>query len=218
MREWIDVAPDLRITGSGGAWIVSAATLVLADLHIGYARAARRRGGWLPAIESSDRLATRVLAAMEAVKASRLVIAGDLRHSTRDVDALELAEVDAVLDALRERHDVLVVAGNHDRGSDYARSVVIGAFDVTHEPPDVLPARWTICGHVHPTTTIRDATGAAVRYPCALVGNRTVVLPAFSEWAGGVRGRRLFERLPGAEWQRYVIASNRVVDADALTR
>lgn len=206
------ITPFLRVTAEGGAWLPDASALVVADVHVGYARAARRRGGWLPTdAESPARLAARLLEACSRVGASRLVVAGDLRHSTRDVDDAERAEVHDLLAMLRERLDgVDVVAGNHDRGESWATSLLVGDVEVLHAPPDAAPPRWTICGHLHPRTTVRDETGASLRVPCALVGERVVVLPAFTEWAGGLAAGRARRAIGWGAWREVVCAGGRV--------
>jgi uncharacterized protein len=217
MRPWIEVAPGLRFTADGAAWLPDEAAAVIADVHVGYARAARRRGGYLPAVEGAAALAGRVLALAGRVGARRLVIAGDLRHSTRDVDAAELAEVATFLDRLSALERVELVSGNHDRGAAGMVPLVrLGDVDVVHEPPAAAPERWTVCGHLHPSTTVRDETGAGARYPCALAGPRTLVLPAFTEWAGGSRVSRLAARLPAGEWRRLVIAGGMVVEVERV--
>ena len=208
------VAPALHLTAEGAAWLPDERTIVVADLHIGYARAARRRGGYLPGVETAGTLAARVLAIADRLGARRLVVAGDLRHSTRDADAEELAEVAEFLERLSTIERVDAVAGNHDRGavgmSDRVRT---GEFDIVHAPPHAVPERWTICGHLHPSAMVRDETGAGARYPCALVGPRIVVLPAFSSWAGGTTTGRLLASLPAGEWRRYAVGGGVVVEA-----
>src|SRR5688500_15005733 len=200
MPDTIEVAPGLALTGHGAAWLPDHATLIVADVHLGYARAARRRGGWLPPGEDAEASASRLLDAAGDVGATHVVVAGDLRHSTRDVDAGELAEVRRFLALVGAAARVTLLPGNHDRHAATlyaglaaltAEPLALGAFDVAHEPPASEPSRWTICGHLHPSTEVRDATGAGARYPCALVGPHVVVLPAFSDWAGGVRAGRL---------------------------
>ena len=206
------ITADLALTPDGAAWLPQESTLVVADVHVGYARAARRRGGWLPTdAESPAKLAARMLTACARVGATRLVIAGDLRHSTRDVDEAERAEVAALLAALGHGlARVDVVAGNHDSGDDTPRELVLGDVTIVHEPPSSPPERWTICGHLHPTTTLRDETGASLRVPCALVGERTVVLPAFTEWAGGVTAGRARRAIGWGDWRQIVCAAGRV--------
>jgi len=204
------IAPDVALTADGAAWLPGERTLVVADVHVGYARAARRRGGWLPDVETPEALAARLLAAAARVGAARLVIAGDLRHSTRDVDAAERAEVAALLERVRAVLPVDVVAGNHDRGDRSPMSLAVGAVDVVHEPPAAPPGRWTVCGHLHPRTTLRDETGASLRVRCALVGECTIVLPAFTDWAGGLAAGRARRAIGWGEWRELVCAGGRV--------
>jgi uncharacterized protein len=213
------VTPSLHLTADGAAWLPDASALVVADIHVGYARAARRRGGWLPTdAESPARLAARLLAACARVGATRLVIAGDLRHSTRDVDDAERAEVAELLGALRGTLAAVdVVAGNHDRGEAWATSLLVGDVEVLHAPPAAPPERWTICGHLHPRTTLRDETGASLRVPCALVGERTVVLPAFTEWAGGLAAGRARREIGWGEWREVICAGGRAWEVPRIT-
>lgn len=220
MPSLIDVAPGIALSGHAGAWLPDRRTLVVADVHVGYARAARRRGGWLPDVERGADAAARLLDAVRDLGVRRVVIAGDLRHSTRDVDDAELAEVADLIGRVRAACDVTVVPGNHDRRGDeaYARAgaeVVAAPLDlgvavVAHEPPAAPPGRWTVCGHLHPAVELRDETGAGARYPCALVGPNVVVLPAFGRWAGGVAGARLRRLLFEAEWRAHAITDGEV--------
>ena len=210
---WIDIVTGLRITAHGAAWLPEHGTAVIADVHLGYARAARRRGGYLPNVEDAEALSARVLAMTNALGTRRLVIAGDLRHSTRDVDDGERAEVSAFLDRLSSLEQVELVAGNHDRGSkNMSPAVQIGDIDIRHVPPGTAPERWTICGHIHPSAVLHDETGASARFPCAMAGSRILVLPAFTTWAGGTRVARLMKQLPPGEWRRFVIGGGGVVE------
>lgn len=216
MQPWIEVGPDVRVTGDGAAWLPREATLVVADLHVGYEIAAQRRGGYLPPVASGAELGRQLVTAASSVGATRLVIAGDLRHSTRDMDARELAELRALADAVRARLRLDLVLGNHDRGGamigEAVRSLRVGEVDIVHEPPSVAPARWTICGHLHPRVTLRDETGASARYRCAMVGERTVVLPAWSDWAGGAEARRLLRDLAPGSWRLLPMTGGMVAD------
>ena len=217
MRRWIEVGPGLRLTGDGAAWLPASATLFLADVHVGYELAARRRGGYLPPVQRGAVVGAQLAAMARELSVTRLVIAGDLRHSTHDVDDFERAELAQFAAALAGGVLLDVVVGNHDRGgSIVGRSVPgpmrLGDVDIRHEPPTVRPACWTLCGHLHPRVTVRDETGAAARYPCALVGERVVVLPAFSEWAGGSSAGRLLESLPPGEWRALPLSGGHIAD------
>src|SRR5687768_10461984 len=168
MPPLLTVAPGLALSGHGGAWLPASRTLVVADVHVGYARAARRRGGWLPDVERGADAAVRLLDAVRDLGARHVVIAGDLRHSTRDVDDAELAEVADFLARVAAAAAVTIVPGNHDRGGAAAYAAAgaaiarapldLGDAHVAHEPPAAPPAVWTICGHLHPAVELRDET------------------------------------------------------------
>lgn len=64
---------------------------------------------------------------------------------------------------------------------------------------------------------VADTFGAltppqAARYPCALVGENVIVLPAFSEWAGGTSAGRLLESLPPGEWRALPVSGGQIAD------
>ncbi|MEO7454957.1 MAG: metallophosphoesterase, partial [Gemmatimonadaceae bacterium] len=185
-------------------------------VHLGYDLAARRRGGYLPGTTSGEAAGTRIVALAADYEADHVVVAGDLRHSTRDVDDAERAEVSQFARAIERECTLTIVRGNHDAGDAIAglgeTTVRIGDVDITHVPPAALPERPVICGHLHPRITVRDETGTGVRYPCVLEGARTVVLPAFSEWAGGVEAARLVRTLPHAEWRALPVHDGLIAD------
>ena len=217
MQRWIEIAPGLRLTGDGAAWLPDARTIVVADVHVGYELAAQRRGGYLPPVERGAVVGGRLRDLALEFEATRIVIAGDLRHSTRDVDRFEQDELARFEEALGADIVLDVVRGNHDRGGTIVGCETVGALrigqvDVVHVPPAVTPDRWTVCGHLHPRTTLRDETGASARFPCALVGDRVVVLPAFSRWAGGSAATRLLDVLPAGPWRAIPISEGRIAD------
>jgi uncharacterized protein len=217
MRRWIEVAPGLRLTGDGAAWLPEPRTIVVADVHVGYELAAQRRGGYLPPVEHGATVGARLRAMAAELDATRVVIAGDLRHSTRDLDDLERDELSRLEAALGTGLLLDVVRGNHDRGGTIVGHETMGALrvgdvDIVHEPPATMPERWTVCGHLHPRTTLRDETGASARFPCALVGERVIVLPAFSRWAGGTSVGRLLGALPRGEWRAIPMCDGSIAD------
>lgn len=217
MHGWLEIAPGLRLTGDGTAWLPDEKALVIADVHVGYELAAQRRGGYLPPIHRGAVVGARVRALALALVVERVIVAGDLRHSTRDLDAFERSELGDFAQAIGDDIVLEVVLGNHDRGGaivgrETTGTLPVGPFDIGHVPPTVAPHRWTICGHLHPRITVRDETGASARYPCALVGERLAVLPAFSDWAGGTSAGRLLRSLPPGAWRAYPVSEGVITD------
>jgi uncharacterized protein len=217
VNRWIEIAPGIRLTGDGAAWLPGERTLVVADVHVGYELAAQRRGGYLPPVDQGAVVGARLREMANELAALRLVIAGDLRHSTRDLDDLERAELARLVDAVGTGIVLDVVRGNHDRGGtivgrETTGTLRVGDVDVVHVPPASTPERWTVCGHLHPRTTLRDETGAAARFPCAMVGERMIVLPAFSRWAGGASAGRLLDALPAGAWRAIPISDGSIAD------
>jgi uncharacterized protein len=217
VQRWIEIAAGLRLTGDGAAWLPDARTIIVADVHVGYELAAQRRGGYLPPVQRGAAVGDRLRGMATELEATRVVIAGDLRHSTRDVDQFERDELARLEASLGAGIVLEVVRGNHDRGGtlvgrETAGVLRIGEVDVVHAPPTTTPSRWTVCGHLHPRTTLRDETGASARFPCALVGDHVIVLPAFSRWAGGVSATRLLHLLPAGPWRAIPMSGGHIAD------
>jgi putative SbcD/Mre11-related phosphoesterase len=197
---------DWLLTPERAAVHLPTATAVIADLHLGYAEARRRRGEALPVVRPAEALAPlRAVFARHAVRA--LVIAGDLFE-----EAWSATDAAAVQDWLAAQGVELagVVPGNHDRrlpreGSGLPVSpegVVLGRWRIVHGDGE-LPAGWLVHGHFHPWLR-----WGRVSVPCYLLGRRRIVLPAFSHDAAGVN-------VLGGPWEGYrcaAIAEGEVLD------
>lgn len=185
LDEWL-------LTPQRAAVHLPTATAVLADLHLGYDEARRRRGEAIPSQGLGglgDTLAT--LRAVHGAK--RLVIAGDL---CEDASGLALLPDLVALVGQQGLELTAVVPGNHDRGlARHAATlplapegVQLGGWLVLHGDGP-LPAGRRVMGHFHP----RLRWGPRVSASCYLVGPDQLVLPAFSRDAAGedvLRSRR----------------------------
>lgn len=201
----IDLGDDLCLVAPGGAYVPSARALVVADLHAGYVQTLQRRGYTLPA-QRDDALLARLRAMLSAVDVARVIVAGDLVHGRPAFATREGARspLDALLDALDGRA-LVVVPGNHDRGSDdllTRRGVAmtdaceLGAHTVMHgdEGADRLRGERAlaiarggrlIVGHVHPALSLDDGAGARGRVPAFAYAPGLVCLPALAPLARG---------------------------------
>ncbi len=203
-------------------------TAVVADLHLGYDEARRRRGEAVP--EES------MLAQLEPLgrilceyRIGYLVLAGDLLEEANCRDALALFEKWCREKALQQ---IALVPGNHDEGlqaylaSDspltiHSQGARVAEWQVVHgEAP--LPDGLSVQGHVHPcvrwspkrrtirlrSTRSRIASGT-IDASCYLSDSRRLILPAYSQEAAGVNV------LSSRRWHSFrchAIAGDRVVD------
>lgn len=207
------VHTDWLLTPERAAVHLPMATAVIADLHLGYGEVRQRGGEAVPDAGLDDAVAVlKALSARQEVR--RLVIAGDLFEDGRCGTLLKklLTWLDAKGVEL-----AAVVPGNHDRGLPRASSSLpvyphgfdVGGWRVVHGDGE-LPRGQVVLGHWHPCFR-RDGLTAA----CYLVGQRSLILPAFSPDAAGVNVLRQ------RRWQRHrcaVIAGERVLDFGPLNR
>jgi putative SbcD/Mre11-related phosphoesterase len=191
----LEISKGLYAHASGALWLPGERTLLVADVHLGYAWAQRRRGQLGPLTEGGVR--EKLMGVVSAVEPRRLVIIGDLVHASRP-GAQEREVVEATLRTLATDREVLLVRGNHDHafGRDFSHAPVRlipfwGGESVTAVHGDrprefPLPMGHTlVVGHWHPSVSIADSAGATLRLPVFLRWPEAVVLPAFSPFAAG---------------------------------
>lgn len=172
--------------------VLAGNALVVADLHLGRARASAVEAPVGDGADVLDRLESLLVDHDPAT----LVVAGDLLHSFDRVPRGVVDRLDDLRRAARESGTrPVVVPGNHDTMLDSVwdgpttdayrldgeTAVVHG-----HETPAVEAERYLL-GHDHPTIEIEG-----VRRPCWLrgpagpAGTEVVMLPAFTRFASGV--------------------------------
>jgi len=200
------LAPDLVLDARRAVFLSETKTLVVADLHLGYVWAHRHGGNLLPLSASDDSL-PRLMNLVESYAPREMVLLGDIVH--RAVPVAELKrELRESLCALGERVELRLVAGNHDRrlapllaecgvATDLLREMECGPHLLTHgDGADMSRANAqraaasarggrVLIGHEHPAITISDQVATTAKVPCFLVGERVLMLPAFSAWAAG---------------------------------
>lgn len=187
----------MRFDPVGGLWVEEGRTLLVADLHLGYAWAQRRRGELGPVVEGGAR--ERLLALVEAGRPERVVLVGDIVHAPRPA-AEERRMIEETLRELGKRAELVCVLGNHDRAfaEEFAEFPAVREWRtegvrVIHG--DELPGGpeegvVTVVGHFHPVVKVKTASGASQRMAAFLEGRGLVVLPAFSGFSTGCDMRR----------------------------
>lgn len=178
----IEVSP---VVGEAAATVAlpSGIAVVIADYHAGLERDLRYRDG--VSVHSRERERRhRLLAIIEEVDASSLIVVGDLMHSIGDPTYSERTELEALVDHLPDELDVTVVKGNHDgQLEDWLEGVtvhqapgtVVDGLAISHghtwPPAAALSADVLVIGHEHPRVRLEDAVGGSTVHRVWLRGH-----------------------------------------------
>jgi metallophosphoesterase superfamily enzyme len=174
----------------------AAAALVVADVHAG--RAAATNVGIL--LDERGDLLERLNAAVAATDPETVVFAGDLCHRFGAPSERTAGTVRALAGAVRAAGaNPVAVAGNHDGGlEDVWPGPVHDAYRLPddtlvchgHEAPEADAKRY-VCGHLHPAIEIEGRKRDCFLWdPTGYRGRPTLVVPAFSTFAAGLRIER----------------------------
>ena len=190
----IEVMPGVKLNAQQCLWLPDDATVVVADLHIGYESALEADGIHIPRVQTAT-IQESLHGIMDRYSPERLVVLGDLKHEFSRNLGQELRDVRRVLDDIGSYMEIVLVKGNHD---NYLENIVSRievpvvekytqagfTFVHGHAPCSDRPL---VMGHEHPSVKIVDRVGAYLKLPC-FVHLRTegiLVLPAFSPLASG---------------------------------
>jgi putative SbcD/Mre11-related phosphoesterase len=191
----VQLAPGRFAHASGALWMPGISTALVADAHLGYAWAQRRRGELGPLTDGG--VGEKLFGMVADLHPETVVFVGDLVHAP-GAEGEEKAEIESVLRSLGAQADLVVVRGNHDRklASDFGHMVLRiverwrgpGVIALHGDDLDRAAAKTNhlVVGHWHPAVTIHDDAGAERKLPAFLSAPRVTVLPAFSPFAGGV--------------------------------
>lgn len=189
MSRLLELADGRWAHASGALWLPAASALLIADLHLGYGWAQRRRGELGPVADEA--IAGRLGTLLDELAPRTLVFLGDFVHAPSPA-AEERQAIAKVLALVAARAEVVIVRGNHDRkfARDFGcpvreewRSEGILAVHGDRLPP--IETEHLILGHFHPVLSLRDAGGAKRRLPVFAFTRQTTILPAFSAFAAG---------------------------------
>ncbi len=194
------IDPGIVVDARRAVWIPEERTLLVADVHLGYAWVERRRGLLLP-LAPEDTL-ERLMELVSDYSPRACVFLGDTLHAAAELDVLTM-EVRRLAERMSDRCEIRFVLGNHDQqlpkmlgrmglnlpcGETFScgRHLLLHG----HRAWPAPDAGWTFQGHEHPAVTLGDGVTTTLKAPCFLVGRRRLVLPAFSTWAAGQAWRR----------------------------
>lgn len=161
--------------------------LAVADLHFGYELSQRAAGNLFP-LWGMQSVRERLDDLLGDYQPTQLLLLGDLVH-----DRAAGREFASLVDGLRSETEVILIAGNHDRGLghvDLVESWASDGFFFHHghwesERTD----RVQVIGHHHPAGVVRDGAGLRLKLPAFVQRHDCWIMPAFSPWAGGAEWR-----------------------------
>lgn len=192
---------DIRVSIRGESFLLmpercayqeSSQTLLCSDLHWGKAEVFQQSGIGVSTQVLEDDL-ERLSSAITRSRAKRVLVLGDLVHSTQGVTP-DLVDRVAAWRSGFSTVSFHLIRGNHDRrlvlpkSWDFTESLEElreGNFIFSHDEiaspePDVFV--WS--GHIHPVVRLLGR-GDSLRLPCFRIGSDSGLLPAFSAFTGG---------------------------------
>jgi hypothetical protein len=178
----------LHLLPSGAALWSDAATLVVADLHLGKSeRRARRWGALLPPYDTAETLA-RLDAVLSMARPATVVCLGDSFDDTAAAGTLD-EDVRLWLARMMAGRQWVWVAGNHDPapvsvGGTSLAEYRAGGLVFRHIARSDTAAG-EVSGHYHPKLRLPVA-GAGPARPVFLGDGRRLILPAFGAFTGGL--------------------------------
>jgi len=192
----VDGLPVIAVKGS--------ASIVVADIHLGYEDALASTGVFLPRIQLRNAIRTLSEALESLPWPAKVVINGDLKHVFEKLTRQERAEIARLgrwLSTDSRVKEVIVVRGNHDTFvapllRDLGFELVEDCLELTsflavshgHRIPS-CDFDTILIGHEHPAIQV-DVGGARVKLSVLLEvplksGRRAIVLPAMGAYQTG---------------------------------
>lgn len=187
-------------------------TLIIADLHLGKASHFRKAGMAIPAqsCEADYRNLTSLLLDIQPV---RLLILGDLFHSSYNNEWLQFAELIKAFSQISfelviGNHDILAVDKYNSIGLKLMGEIFVEQNIIfSHHPLDNLAENHiNFCGHIHPGVLLIGLGKQKITMPCFYKNKSNFILPAFGALTGlklmkkdkttqifGISGNKIFE-------------------------
>lgn len=178
---------SLKLLPEKAVFIEDTQTLLIADPHFGKSATFRKGGIPIPDTMLRSDL-NRLSQLVNRTSAKSLIVLGDFFHSELNVEW----DVFLTWKSQYKELNLKVIPGNHDRAMLkvlHAENLLTekilhhGTLHLCHEPPEDLgvPA---ICGHVHPSLTLKGLARQKIKLPAFVLLKNTLILPAFGSFTG----------------------------------
>ena len=208
----VEVRPGWMLSAERSLYFVQERTLVVADIHWGYADSHRRVGNLLP-MWGNEELDRRLCRLLDHYRPARMIWLGDSLHAPA---AAPIAE--KFLEGISSSIEVIVLTGNHDRswsradGHEYRLGGCL--FHHGDRAMEPQPGTIEIVGHLHPALSWSDGAGLRLKVPALVEGPARVILPSFSDWSAGATWNG---RLEAGE-QLWLISARKIWPAERRPR
>jgi uncharacterized protein len=175
----------------GLLWLPRSRTLVGSDLHFEKGSAFAEKGALLPPFDTAETIArlSRVIAMLVP---QTLIALGDSFHDVRADQRIDDRDRHKLLE-LSHATPTVWIEGNHDPevpswllGKRTANFDYDG-LNFTHEPTGSVAGE--VAGHLHPCARIVGSSGRSIRRRCFISDGRTLIMPAFGAFTGGLNVR-----------------------------
>ena len=183
-------------------------SLILSDLHLGKTAHFRKNGIALPngVIEKDLENLQKLI---EHYEPEKIIIVGDLFH----------AELNSEIEIFRKWFESfnmikwLLVKGNHDK---FSKKFGMKETDIyenenlifSHEALDSIQ-KPQISGHIHPGVSLMAQNRQKLKFPCFLVSENQIILPAFSQFTGLDTN---FEKKQSSTFKKYIITAEKLIE------
>ena len=190
-------------------------TLIVSDLHLGKSGHFRKAGIAVPqSIYKAD--LQRLMAQLYLFKADRLIITGDLTHSTvnKELDLFIKWRKDFSLlhiDLVKGNHDILADSWYDDADIKVnSWKMIAGPFIFVHDKAEKKLTEeekkmYRFTGHLHPGISLKGRGKQKLTFPCFYFANNYCVLPAFSRFTGTYKVK------PGKDETVYAITGDELL-------
>jgi DNA ligase-associated metallophosphoesterase len=197
-RSRCEIIPGVWLDYRRALFLEKENILCVADLHLGYAWAHRFHGQMMP-VHTPDRVIDRLLELCAFYKPQVMAFLGDIVHQAVPVSEIE-AEFMEMVTRVGEKCGLKLVLGNHDKNLkklgcakdvEFCDSWETGRFLFLHgNEPSKKKGHGSLVfmGHEHPAISLGDGVKSG-KFPCFLISEEVIVLPAFSHWAAGTNIR-----------------------------
>ncbi|MFO0012475.1 MAG: ligase-associated DNA damage response endonuclease PdeM [Planctomycetota bacterium] len=185
---------SVHLHASGAVYWPAAASLLIADLHLGKEAVFQKAGIPIPCGSSESTLRS-LRSLVNAFEPQRVIVLGDLLHAKVGLTPWLQQELSSLCRE-REAMEWILIPGNHDRGAIKAlrgcgwhvssERMEFHGVEMVHAPDDsrLSRASLTISGHLHPSIRIELGSKDRVCLRCFWFTASQLILPAFGGWTG----------------------------------